>query len=261
MVTLIKEIGTDALFALQRTLRGRGARARSGASTATAATNDLAVCGRADRRQGRPLQGARTSRTTPTCTCESSSIRRARASSCGAPRCTPRLTPNSNEIIVLPTRAMGRTTPTTPSASPSRSHTKGLKLYVSPYAAGDRNSLEFPLSSRHKMLETLTVFDDVFVPWERVFVCRQPELGRPVGADLRRVPPLHRGLLQAPAARRAGRRGRRDRRDERRDPGRPHPGQAHAAHHLRARPSAALTEMAALRGPDRRRRHRRTPTP
>jgi aromatic ring hydroxylase len=27
-----------------------------------------------------------------------------------------------------------------------------------------------PISSRHKMIETLTVFDDVFVPWERVFV-------------------------------------------------------------------------------------------
>ena len=25
------------------------------------------------------------------------------------------------------------------------------------------------------MLETLTVFDDVFVPWERVFPCREPE--------------------------------------------------------------------------------------
>ena len=31
------------------------------------------------------------------------------------------------------------------------------------------------MSSKHKMLETLTVFDDVFVPWERVFVCREPE--------------------------------------------------------------------------------------
>jgi aromatic ring hydroxylase len=30
------------------------------------------------------------------------------------------------------------------------------------------------------MLETLTVFDDVFVPWERVFCCRQPELAGPI---------------------------------------------------------------------------------
>ena len=30
------------------------------------------------------------------------------------------------------------------------------------------------------MLETLTVFDDVFVPWERVFCFRQPELAGPI---------------------------------------------------------------------------------
>jgi aromatic ring hydroxylase len=54
--------------------------------------------------------------------------------------------------------------------------TPGLSLYVSSYGAGDRDEFEFPLSSRHKMLETLTVFDDVFVPWERVFLNRRPEL-------------------------------------------------------------------------------------
>jgi aromatic ring hydroxylase len=48
-------------------------------------------------------------------------------------------------------------------------------MYVSSYGAGDRNEFEFPLSSRHKMLETLTVFDDVFVPRDRVFLCREPE--------------------------------------------------------------------------------------
>jgi aromatic ring hydroxylase len=30
------------------------------------------------------------------------------------------------------------------------------------------------------MTETLTVFDDVFVPWERVFLCRQPEVCGPL---------------------------------------------------------------------------------
>ena len=54
--------------------------------------------------------------------------------------------------------------------------TPGLSLYVSAYGARDHDAFEFPISSKHKMLETLTVFDDVFVPWERVFVCRQPEL-------------------------------------------------------------------------------------
>jgi aromatic ring hydroxylase len=51
---------------------------------------------------------------------------------------------------------------------------------VSSYSAGERDEFDFPLSSRHKMLETLTVFDDVFVPWERVFCCREPAVAGPL---------------------------------------------------------------------------------
>jgi aromatic ring hydroxylase len=58
--------------------------------------------------------------------------------------------------------------------------TPGLTMYVSPYSAGTAHPWERPISSRHKMLETLTVFDDVFVPWDRVFCCREPELAGPI---------------------------------------------------------------------------------
>src|SRR5205814_5329985 len=47
---------------------------------------------------------------------------------------------------------------------------------LSAYGARDHDAFEFPISSKHKMLEALTVFDDVFVPWERVFLYREPEL-------------------------------------------------------------------------------------
>ena len=50
-------------------------------------------------------------------------------------------------------------------------NTPGLSLYVSSFSAGEKNAFEFPLSSKTKMLESLTVFEDVFVPWERVFLC------------------------------------------------------------------------------------------
>jgi aromatic ring hydroxylase len=53
-------------------------------------------------------------------------------------------------------------------------------MYVSPYSAGSQHPWEHPVSAHHKMLETLTVFDDVFVPWERVFCFRQPELAGPI---------------------------------------------------------------------------------
>src|SRR6185312_1956509 len=45
---------------------------------------------------------------------------------------------------------------------------------------GDRNEFEFPLSSRTKMLESLTVFDNVFVPWDRVFICEEAEKSGPL---------------------------------------------------------------------------------
>ena len=53
---------------------------------------------------------------------------------------------------------------------------------MSAYGARDHDAFEFPISSKHKMLETLTVFDDVFVPWERVFLCREPELAGTVSS-------------------------------------------------------------------------------
>jgi len=55
-------------------------------------------------------------------------------------------------------------------------NTPGLELYVSSYSGREHNEFEFPLSSGHKLLESLTVFNDVFVPWDRVFLCREPEL-------------------------------------------------------------------------------------
>ena len=83
-----------------------------------------------------------------------------------------------DEIIVLPTRAMGPDDADYAVSFAMPVDTPALSLYVSAYGARDRNEFEFPVSSKHKMLETLTVFDDVFVPWDRVFLCREPELGR-----------------------------------------------------------------------------------
>src|ERR1019366_6755112 len=71
---------------------------------------------------------------------------------------------NANELIVLPTRAMGPDDADYAVAFAVPVDTPGLRLYVSSYGAGERDEFEFPLSARHKMLETLTVFDDVFVP-------------------------------------------------------------------------------------------------
>lgn len=52
----------------------------------------------------------------------------------------------------------------------------GLKLYPRPLYAQDKSSLyDYPLSSRYDETDALVVFDDVFVPWEQVFVYRDVE--------------------------------------------------------------------------------------
>jgi 4-hydroxyphenylacetate 3-monooxygenase len=55
----------------------------------------------------------------------------------------------------------------------------GLKLYPRrPYAAAASNGFDYPLSSRFDESDSYVVFDNVFVPWERVFIYRNIELSR-----------------------------------------------------------------------------------
>jgi len=51
--------------------------------------------------------------------------------------------------------------------------TPGLKFYCRrPYAPNQPSTFDYPLSTRFDESDALLVFDDVFVPWERVFVDR-----------------------------------------------------------------------------------------
>jgi 4-hydroxyphenylacetate 3-monooxygenase len=53
----------------------------------------------------------------------------------------------------------------------------GVKLYPRrPYALGATSVFDYPLSSRFDETDSLVVFDDVFVPWEDVFIYKNIEL-------------------------------------------------------------------------------------
>jgi len=80
------------------------------------------------------------------------------------------VTPNANELFVIPTRNLTEADRDYAVAFCVPLNTPGLKQIASPYGAGHDNRFSHPISSRHKMMETLTVFDDVFVPNERVFM-------------------------------------------------------------------------------------------
>src|SRR5207247_150879 len=54
---------------------------------------------------------------------------------------------------------------------------EGLRLYPRrPYATAATSVFDYPLSSRFDEIDTTVVFNDVFVPWEQVFIYRSVDL-------------------------------------------------------------------------------------
>ena len=80
------------------------------------------------------------------------------------------VTPNANELFVIPTRNLSEADKDYAVSFCIPLNTPGLKQIASPYGSGHENAFTHPISSGHKMMETLTVFDDVYVPSERVFM-------------------------------------------------------------------------------------------
>lgn len=76
-----------------------------------------------------------------------------------------------NEIIALPTRAMLEADKDYAVAFAVPVATKGLTLICRPTISTEQSVFDYPISRRNIENESLTVFDDVFVPWERVFLC------------------------------------------------------------------------------------------
>jgi aromatic ring hydroxylase len=89
---------------------------------------------------------------------------------------------NANELIVLPTRAMGPADKEYAVSFAIPVNTPGLVLLASAFdsASTQASPDEHPISARHKMMETTTVFDRVFVPWDRVFLCGESEFAGPL---------------------------------------------------------------------------------
>jgi aromatic ring hydroxylase len=173
---LIKEIGSDALFALLRVCEGESLE-KVRAFYQQCWQEDLAIAVaqtdvKGDRAKGPSAQKdpdhyLRVVEESP----EGIVVRGAKAHTSASA--------NANYLITLPTRAMGPDDADWAVSFAVPVNAPGLSLYISAYSGGDRNAFDHPLSYRTKMLETLTVFDDVFIPWERVFFCRKPEMAAP----------------------------------------------------------------------------------
>jgi len=174
LVVLVKEIGTDALFALHRVSRQVDQKYETGYYQRVEAfyrhcrDNDLAISVaqtdvKGDRSAGPlnqpdPDMYTRIVERRP----DGIVVRGAKIhTSC---------TTNVNEVIVLPTRAMSEADKDYALAFAIPVDTPGLKLVASPYGGSPKAEFDAPLSAERKMMETITIFDDVFVPWERVFL-------------------------------------------------------------------------------------------
>ena len=177
LVLLIKEIGTDALFALMRLLSRSGEtqglervrtlyrKYRDGDLSLAVAQTDA----KGDRSK-RPSEQADPDLNLRVVEKRSDGIivRGAKMHT----SCSPYV----DELIVLPSRSMGAGDEAWSLAFAVPVNSPGLRLYASDFLHGTDDPFTRPISTKHKMIETLTVFEDVFVPWERVFFYDRPDL-------------------------------------------------------------------------------------
>jgi 4-hydroxybutyryl-CoA dehydratase/vinylacetyl-CoA-Delta-isomerase len=92
-------------------------------------------------------------------------------------------TPCANEAIVLPCRAHGEEDKDYALAFAIPLNAKGVKLLaVEPVTRiyGEEAAWDYPHASVLQPTECMIIFDDVFVPWERVFMCGEWQFSRDI---------------------------------------------------------------------------------
>jgi len=62
--------------------------------------------------------------------------------------------------------------------------TKGVSIINRSFAPAELNAFDYPASSHHSMPEGFVVFDDVFVPWDRVFLAGEVQLASKLAQSL-----------------------------------------------------------------------------
>jgi len=186
LVVLIKEIGTDALCGLLRVSSAVDAKHGTSYGQHVAAfyehcrANDLAVAvAQTDVKGDRSL--APSAQTDPDLYVHIAERRSDGIVVRGAKAHTS-VSTNANEIIVLPTRALAETDRDYAVSFAVPANAPGLTLLASAFdsAAATGSPVEHPISARHKMMETTTVFDNVFVPWDRVFLAGESAFAGPL---------------------------------------------------------------------------------
>jgi 4-hydroxybutyryl-CoA dehydratase/vinylacetyl-CoA-Delta-isomerase len=168
LVLLVKEIGTDALFALRRVCQGTEWQERVEDFHDHCRKGDLALAvAQTDVKGDRGKSPA--GQTDPDLYLRVVE-RRADGIVVRGAKVHTSYTPQADELIVIPTRALGPGEEDWAVAFAVPVATPGVRLLCSDFLHAESDPWTRPVSSRHRMIETLTVFEDVFVPNERVFL-------------------------------------------------------------------------------------------
>jgi len=75
-----------------------------------------------------------------------------------------------HELVVMPTKGMRQDETDYAVSFSIPVNTKGVKVINRSFAPAELNAFDYPASAHHSIPEGFVVFDDVFVPWDRVFL-------------------------------------------------------------------------------------------
>jgi 4-hydroxybutyryl-CoA dehydratase / vinylacetyl-CoA-Delta-isomerase len=81
-----------------------------------------------------------------------------------------------HELVVMPTKSMRENEADYAVAFSIPVNTPGVKIINRSFAPAELNSFDYPASSHHSMPEGFVIFDDVLVPWDRVFLAGEWQL-------------------------------------------------------------------------------------
>jgi 4-hydroxybutyryl-CoA dehydratase/vinylacetyl-CoA-Delta-isomerase len=89
-----------------------------------------------------------------------------------------------HELVVMPTKGMRQDETDYAVSFSIPVNAPGVKIINRSFAPAELNTFDYPASSHHSMPEGFVVFDDVFVPWERVFLAGEVRLASVLAQSL-----------------------------------------------------------------------------
>jgi len=89
-----------------------------------------------------------------------------------------------HELVVMPTKGMRQDETDYAVSFSIPVNAPGVKIINRSFAPAELNGFDYPASSHHSMPEGFVVFDDVFVPWDRVFLAGEVRLASVLAQSL-----------------------------------------------------------------------------